>query len=335
MVSAPLPPAGNTTGVDMPKKYGRIARFVCPLSFLFPSMIKVNQAIEKADVLIEAMRWIRQHRGKITVIKIGGSLMEDEAAMTHLLLDTVFMESVGMQPVIVHGGGKAISDAMQSAGIEPRFVQGRRYTDSASLDIVKRVLGKEINEQLVRQLNLYEGQAEPLSVCADSNVLFGNKLALTDEFGAEVDMGWVGTITRVDTAPIHKLCEQGIIPVIPSIALMNDGTGQALNVNADTVATAVAKELHAEKLIYVSEVNGLRTDPNDPDSMIDSLSAEQARQLLASGSIVGGMIPKIQACLETLERGVNKIHIINGRLRHALLLEIFTSMGVGTEIIGP
>jgi acetylglutamate kinase len=123
--------------------------------------------------------------------------------------------------------------------------------------------------------------------------------------------------------------------VIPSIALMNDGTGQALNVNADTVATAVAKELHAEKLIYVSEVNGLRTDPNDPDSMIDSLSAEQARQLLASGSIVGGMIPKIQACLETLERGVNKIHIINGRLRHALLLEIFTSMGVGTEIIGP
>jgi len=298
-------------------------------------MMKVDQAIEKADVLIEAMRWIRQHRGKITVIKIGGSLMEDEAAMVHLLLDTVFMESVGMQPVIVHGGGKAISDAMQSAGIEPRFVQGRRYTDSASLDIVKRVLGKTINEQLIRQLNLYEGQAEPLSVCADSNVLFGQKLALTDEFGAEVDMGWVGAVTRVDTAPIRKMCEQGIIPVIPSIALMEDGSGQALNVNADTAATAVAKELHAEKLVFVSEVNGLRTDPNDPNSMIDSLTAEQARQLLASGSIVGGMIPKIQACLETLERGVNKIHIINGRLRHALLLEIFTSMGVGTEITGP
>src|SRR5215469_10920066 len=120
-------------------------------------MTKVRQAIEKADVLIEAMKWIRQHRSKITVIKIGGSLMEDNAAMTHLLLDTVFMESVGMQPVIVHGGGKAISDAMQSAGIEPRFVQGRRYTDSASLDIVKRVLGKEINEQVVRQINMFEG----------------------------------------------------------------------------------------------------------------------------------------------------------------------------------
>jgi acetylglutamate kinase len=294
----------------------------------------VHKAMEKADVLIEAMKWIRQHRGKITVIKIGGSLMEDEAAMTHLLLDTVFMESVGMKPVIVHGGGKAISDAMQAAGIEPRFVQGRRYTDSASLDIVKRVLGKEISEQLVQQIDLFEGQAKPLGVCFNSNVLFGEKLALTDETGKEVDMGWVGTITRVNTVPIRKLCERGIIPVIPSVALMDDGSEQALNVNADTAATAVAKELSAEKLIYVSEVNGLRTDPDDPKSMIDSITAEQARQMLASGSIVGGMIPKIQACLETLERGVQKIHIINGRLRHALLLEIFTSMGVGTEITG-
>ena len=298
-------------------------------------MTKMHQAMEKADVLIEAMKWIRQHRGKITVIKIGGSLMEDELAMTHLLLDTVFMESVGMQPVIVHGGGKAISDAMQSAGIEPRFIQGRRYTDSASLDIVQRVLGKEINEQLVQQIKEFEGQAKSLSVCFDSNVLFGEKLALTDEHGTAIDMGWVGTITRVDTDPIRKLCEQGIVPVIPSIALMDDGTKQALNINADTVATAVAKELYAEKLVYVSEVNGLRTNPNDPDSMIDSITAEQARLMLASKSIVGGMIPKIQACLETLERGVKKIHIINGRLRHALLLEIFTSMGIGTEITNP
>jgi len=295
----------------------------------------MNKAMEKADVLIEAMKWIRQHRGKMTVIKIGGSLMEDKAAMTHLLLDTIFMESVGMKPVIVHGGGKAISDAMQNAGIEPRFVQGRRYTDSASLDIVKRVLGKEINEQIVQNINMFEGQAESLSVCFDSNVLFGEKLVLTDESGAEVDMGWVGTITRVNTDPIRKLYEQGIVPVIPSVALMDDGTGQALNINADTAATAVAKELHAEKLVYVSEVNGLRTDPDDPNSMIDSITAEQARQMLASGTIVGGMIPKMQACLETLERGVNKIHIINGKLRHALLLEIFTSMGIGTEITSP
>ena len=290
--------------------------------------------MEKADILIEAMKWIRQHRGKITVIKIGGSLMEDKAAMTHLLLDTVFMESVGMQPVIVHGGGKAISDAMLSAGIEPRFVQGRRYTDSASLEIVKRVLAQEITEALIQQISLFDGCAKPLSVCFDSNVLFGKKLMLFDEHDTAVDMGWVGTVTRVNTSPIRQLCEQRIIPVIPSIALMDDGSEQALNVNADTAATAVAKELHAEKLVYVSEVNGLRTDPDDPDSMIDSITAEQARQMLASGCIVGGMIPKIQACLETLERGVQKIHIINGRLRHALLLEIFTSLGVGTEITG-
>ena len=296
----------------------------------------MHQAMEKADVLIEAMKWIRQHRGKITVIKIGGSLMEDEAAMTHLLLDTVFMESVGMLPVIVHGGGKAISEAMQHAGIEPKFVQGRRYTDSQSLEIVKRVLGKEINEHIIEQLAMYEGQAKSLSVCFDTNVLFGEKLALSDEHGTAIDMGWVGSVTRVDADAIRKLCAQEIIPVIPSVALMDDGSGQALNVNADTAATAVAKELQAEKLVFVSEVNGLRTDPNNPDSMIDSLTAEQARQLLSSsGSIVGGMIPKIQACLETLERGVNKIHIINGRLRHALLLEIFTSMGVGTEIVNP
>ena len=295
----------------------------------------MKQAIEKADVLIEAMKWIRQHRGTMTVIKIGGSLMEDEAAMMHLLLDTVFMESVGMQPVIVHGGGKAINEAMQNAGIEPRFVQGRRYTDSASLEIVQRVLGKEISDAVVQKIDLYEGWAEPLSVCFNSNVLYGKKLELEDEHGNPVDMGWVGTITRVDTAPIRRLCERNIIPVIPSVALMDDGSGQALNVNADTAATAVAKELQAEKLVYVSDVNGLRTDPNDPDSMIDSITAEQARQLLVSGSINGGMIPKIQACLDTLERGVKKIHIINGHLRHALLLEIFTSMGIGTEITSP
>ena len=292
----------------------------------------MNNAIQKADVLIEAMKWIREHRGKITVIKMGGSLMEDEVAMTHLLLDAVFMETVGMKPVIVHGGGSAISQAMAEAGLEPMFVQGRRYTDQASLEIVKRVLAEEINGRLVRQIRDLGGLAESLSVCFGSNVLYGEKLLLEDEKKMRIDMGFVGTITRVDTEPVRELCDRWIIPVIPSVALMDDGSDQGLNVNADTAATAVARELQAAKLVYVSEVNGLRTDPNDPNSMVDSLTAEKAREMLASGCIVGGMIPKIQACLETLERGVNKIHIINGRLRHALLLEIFTSMGVGTEI---
>jgi acetylglutamate kinase len=292
----------------------------------------MNAAMGKADVLIEAMKWIRQHRGKKTVIKIGGSLMEDETAMTHLLLDIVFMESVGMKPVLVHGGGAAISEAMTAAGIKPKFVQGRRYTDEPSLEIVKRVLGKEINRNLVERINNSGGQAKSLSFYLGTNVLFGEKLLLNDENNQTIDMGFVGKVTSVSVDMIEMMCNNCVIPVIPSIALMDDGTGQALNINADTAATAIANALHAEKLVYVSEVNGVRTDPNDPNSMIDSITAERAREMLASGCIVGGMIPKIQACLETLERGVNKIHIINGRLRHALLLEIFTSLGVGTEI---
>ena len=296
------------------------------------SPLSIDTAMHKADVLIEAMRWIRQHRGKITVIKMGGSLMEEEASITHLLLDAVFMETVGMRPVIVHGGGAAISAAMSKAGIEPRFVQGRRYTDEASLEIVKQVLGNEICSSLVQQVADLGGHAKGLSVSLGTNVLHGEKLFLENEKGDKIDMGFVGQVNRVDTRTILDLCNDGIIPIIPSIATMDDDSNQALNVNADTAATAVAKALQAEKLVFVSEVNGLRTDPEDPNSMIDSINAEKARELLASGAIVGGMIPKIQACLETLERGVKKIHIINGRLRHSLLLEIFTSMGVGTEI---
>ena len=294
--------------------------------------ILTEQAMHKADVLIEAMRWIRQHRGKITVIKMGGSLMEDHAAIDHLLLDAVFMETVGMRPVIVHGGGAAISAAMNRAGILPRFVQGRRYTDQPSLEIVQEVLGKEISNALVQKIGEFDGQAKALSVTLGTNVLYGDKLLLADENGVPIDMGWVGDITRVETRVILDLCNEGIIPVIPSIALSNGDASQALNVNADTAATAVAKALQAEKLVFVSEVNGLRTNPDDPHSMIESITAEQARTMLASGVIVGGMIPKIQACLESLDRGVKKIHIINGRLRHSLLLEIFTSMGIGTEI---
>ncbi|MDR3108545.1 MAG: acetylglutamate kinase [Planctomycetaceae bacterium] len=287
---------------------------------------------KKADVLIEAMKWIREHRGKVTVIKLGGSVMEDTAAMLHLLLDVVFMETVDMQPVIVHGGGNAISLAMKEAGIEPRFVQGRRYTDKASLEIVKRVLGEEICEDLANRIEQLGGIGHPLTPLDRQSILVGRKLAMNDEKGNPIDLGYVGEVTNVLTRPIIRCCERGVIPIIPSIAVMEDCPGQCLNVNADTAATAVAKALKAEKLIYVSEVNGVRTDPNDPSSMLESITAGKAREMLASGMIVGGMIPKIQACLETLERGVEKIHIINGRLRHSLLLEVFTSSGVGTEI---
>jgi acetylglutamate kinase len=259
--------------------------------------------------------------------------MEDEIAMMHLFTDLVFMESVGIKPVVVHGGGAAISQAMKDAGIEPRFVQGRRYTDDATLAVVREELAHKISRSLVDSIKFYSGSAVALSDCFDTNVLYGRKTAQFDADGAEIDLGWVGEVTRVDVDKIREYCDRGIIPVIPSYTIVDDGGRNGLNVNADVAATEVAKQLGADKLVFVSEVNGVRTDPNDPASMINSLTAEEAKKLLASGAIIGGMIPKIQSCLKTLERGVKKIHIINGRIRHALLLEIFTSQGVGTEIV--
>lgn len=290
----------------------------------------MQSAVEKADVLIEALHWIRQFRGKITVIKLGGSVMEEPNATTHLLLDVVFMESVGMRPVIVHGGGAAISRAMAAAGLKPRFVQGRRYTDQAAVEIVERVLAFETNEGIAAQINRLDGQATPLNF-RTQNVLFGELLRLRDDRGQPVDLGFVGDVTRVDCDTIHRLCDQGIVPVIPSMCLAEDG--QKLNVNADSAATAVARSLGAEKLVFLSDVNGVRRDKNDPESLIHSLTASEARELIRSGVIDAGMIPKVQACLETLEHGVRKIHIIDGCLRHSLLLEVYTSKGVGTEIV--
>ncbi len=289
-----------------------------------------EEAIQKADVLIEALTWIRRFRGKITVIKLGGSVMDDEHAMTHLLLDVVFMETVGMRPVVVHGGGAAINRAMADAGIRPRFVQGRRYTDDATLKIVERVLAGEVNERLTDRINELGGRAQSLNF-KTNNVLRGRKIEMLDEIGWPVDLGHVGEVTGVDAKAIELLCQAGVVPVIPSMCTAENG--QELNVNADTAATAVAKALKAEKLVYLSDVNGVRRDKDDPNSLMHSLTAEEAHHMIESGMIDSGMIPKVQACLETLEHGVHKVHIIDGRLRHSLLLEVYTSKGVGTEIV--
>lgn len=294
----------------------------------------VQEAIEKADLLIEAMGWIRQFRDKITVIKLGGSVMEDEEALRHLLVDIVFMETVGMRPIVVHGGGAAISRAMAEAKIEPRFIQGRRYTDDATLKIVERVLAGEINEMIAARIEEYGGRAMPLNFVGEknNNVLFGERLTLYGENGEPIDLGHVGRVTRVDRDTIENLCYAGQVPVIPSMCETEPG-GERLNVNADTAATAVAQALGAEKLVFLSDVNGVRRDKHDPDSLIHSLTAKEARRLIAERAIDAGMIPKVEACLETLEKGVHKVHIIDGRIRHSLLLEIYTNEGVGTEIV--
>jgi len=286
---------------------------------------RVNEAISKANTLIEAMGWIRRFRGKTTVIKLGGSLLDDEHALMHILLDVIFMETVGMKPVIVHGGGKAINRALAAAGIEPNFVRGRRVTDQPTLEVVERVLAGELNVFLTEEIERLGGRAMNLSF-QTTNVLFGEKHLSEDG----EDIGFVGEVTRVDRSVIEGLSYTDQVPVIPSMCEGDDG--QHYNVNADTAAMAVAQALGAEKLVFLSDVNGVRRDKNDPDTIIHSLSSEEARQLIRDGVIDAGMIPKVEACLETLGRGVRKIHIIDGRLRHSLLLEIFTTSGVGTEI---
>ncbi len=296
-----------------------------------PASTRAQQrAIQKADTLIEALGWIRTFRDTTTVIKLGGSVLEHPDALRHLLLDIVFMTTLGMRVIVVHGGGKAISRAMDEAGIEPRFVQGRRYTDEATLDIVEKVLATELNHELVARLEEYGGRAMSLNFLS-TNVLFGERLTLEGPDGKSLDLGHVGEVTRVDRLTIDNLAYAGQVPVIPSMAIGADG--HRLNVNADTAATAVAAAIGADKLVVLSDIPGVLRDVNDPESLIHSLSAGEARRLIADGTIAAGMIPKIEGCLDTLARGVGKIHIIDGRLRHSLLLEIYTTSGVGTEIV--
>lgn len=289
-----------------------------------------TQAVQKADVLIEAMGWIRRFRGKTTVIKLGGSLMANPDAMRHTLLDIIFMETVGMRPVVVHGGGPSINKAMEAAAIEPVWVKGRRVTDAKTLDIVEQTLGYELNTFLTEEVERLGGRAMNLNF-RTTNVLFGDKLLLEEPGSAPIDLGYVGQVTRVDRQTIESLTYTGQIPFIPSMCI--DPNGQKYNVNADTAAMAVAESLGAEKLIFISDVNGVRRDKDDPKSVIHSMTAAEAKALIEQGVISGGMIPKVEACLSTLNRGVGKVHIIDGQLRHSLLLEIYTTAGVGTEIL--
>lgn len=289
----------------------------------------VEEAIRKADVLIEALGYIREFRHKIIVVKLGGSVLEHEDTLQATLQDLVFMETVGLRPILVHGGGKAISQAMDRAGLEPHFIQGRRYTDEATLEIVADVLSNEINADIVRRLEKLGGWAMGLHHNT-TNCLYGEKLELTED-GQVIDLGLVGKVTSIDKNRLLKLCNAGIIPVIPSLAM--DRSGGLLNINADTAASAVAELLKAEKLIFVSDMPGILADAKDEQSLLRSLTSEDCYRLIGDGTIRGGMIPKVEACIESLRRGVGKTHMVDGRVRHSLLLEIYTESGVGTEIV--
>jgi acetylglutamate kinase len=289
----------------------------------------MDAAITKADVLIEALSYIRKFRDKLTVIKLGGSAMEDPEALSATLHDVVFMETVGMRPVLVHGGGKPIDRAMAAAGLKPRKVRGRRYTDEETLAIVVRVLLTEINASIERSIRALGGRAVGPHL-GSLHYLFGDKLTLPDAEGEPIDLGRVGRVTRVDVDLIRDFCAAGVVPVIPSLAI--DADGGWLNVNADTAAAGVAAQLQAEKLVLLTDTPGILMDRKDQNSLITGLDAAGCRDLIAKGVIDEGMIPKVEACLESLRGGVKKTHIIDGRLRHSLLLEIFTHRGVGTAI---
>jgi len=295
-----------------------------------------EEAIRKADVLIAALGYMRKFHGRFTVIKVGGSVMEDTESLRALLVDVVFMQTVGMRPVVVHGGGKAITRAMEKSGLTPRWVQGRRYTDEATLDIVARVLTEEISADIERHINKFGGRASSLNH-RTHQCLYGRKLSLTGEGGEPIDLGRVGAVTEVDVPPIENLCLAGVVPIIPSLAEDEDEEDEEklLNVNADTAAAAVAQALRADKLVFLTDTPGILRDRKDPESLITGLTPDECRDLIQRGVIESGMIPKVEACLSSLEAGVRKTHIIDGRLSHSLLLEIFTESGVGTEIVDP
>ncbi|MCA9018882.1 MAG: acetylglutamate kinase [Planctomycetaceae bacterium] len=290
----------------------------------------MEDAVRKAAVLIEALSWIRRFRGRYVVIKLGGSALEEEAAVKSFLTDVIFMRTVGMHPILVHGGGKTISQAMNSAGIEPRFVNGRRFTDEQTLEIATDVLANQISASLVKEIESKGAKAEALHF-GTRNCLRGEQLTLQAEDGSAVDLGHVGCVTDVDQDLLAEVCQSDAIPVIPSVAL--DATGQKLNVNADTAAAALARILKAEKLVFLSDVPGIFLDRHDPETLVSHLETQRCRALIADGTIDAGMVPKVDAALEALASGVGKVHIVDARLPHSILLEIYSDKGIGTEIV--
>jgi acetylglutamate kinase len=289
----------------------------------------MREVIEKADVLIEALPYIQRFRGAIIVVKFGGSAMEDPAHARGILADLAFMECVGMRPVVVHGGGKAISRGMKEKGIQSRFVRGLRVTCEESIKVVERVINEEINPGIVAALE--ELGAGARGVRGETVFKVARKTERDKATGEVLDWGFVGEPRDVDTASIRRLVEQDLIPVITPLGLGEDG--RVHNINADTAAAAAAKALGARKLVFLSDVPGLLRDPADPGSLIATLKVKEVEWLVAKGVIDGGMLPKVHSGVEAVHAGVRKVHMIDGRMPHSLLLEIFTDKGVGTEIV--
>jgi len=282
----------------------------------------------RAQVLLEALPYLQSFRGKTFVIKYGGSAMEQPELVAQVLKDIVFLELVGINPVIVHGGGKAITERMKEKGLRATFVAGQRVTDQPSIQIVDEVLNTVINPEVVSGINALGGRAVQV---AGQTVFKAHKSPPIIYEGQSVDLGFVGEVEGCSVEHVSALVAVEKVPVVSPLG--RDLHGQVYNVNADIAAAELAIALKAEKIIYLSDVNGVLRDYKDASTRIPTVSVQDAQALKDSGVISGGMIPKVDSCVKSLQRGVGKIHLIDGRIPHALLLELFTDGGIGTEIV--
>jgi acetylglutamate kinase len=283
----------------------------------------------RAESLIEALPYIQRFRGQTFVVKYGGAAMEEDQIVDRFLRDIVFLEAVGINPVLVHGGGKVITARMREAGLKPQFINGLRVTDEKSISIVEETLDNDINPKIVETIVKFGGKAQGFS---GKSVFIARRLGpQRKENGEQVDIGFVGEAARIDIGNISSAIKDDVVPVISPIGADEDGL--VLNINADVAAAALASEIKAAKLIYVSDVPGIMRDPTSNDSLIPTVHSRQIEALIKHKVIDGGMIPKVQSAAEALRSGVEKIHMIGGNIHHCLLLEIFTNSGIGTEIV--
>ena len=281
------------------------------------------------DVLIDALPYIKKFHGKKILIKYGGHAMVDEEAKSSTARDTVLLKYVGMKPLIVHGGGPEISRSMDKLGKEPKFIKGLRVTDKETMEIIEMVLVGKISTEIVSELIKHDGDAISLSG-KDSSLIFAHKKPASKIDEEVVDLGLVGEIDCVNTDLLEMFLDHEYIPVISPVGIAMDGT--SLNLNADTAAGEVASAIDAEKLIILTDVPGVLRDPSDPDTLIPKITIDEIPGLIEDGIISGGMIPKIETCVNAIENGVKSCHIIDGRKKHSLLLEVFTTDGIGTMI---
>ena len=291
----------------------------------------MKELIGKADVLIEALPYIQKFRNSIMVVKFGGSAMEDPGLVESTMRDVVLLEAIGIRPIVVHGGGKAVSAELRKQDIPVRFVNGLRYTCEKTIKIVDDVLHTQVNAALVRLGNENGGKMIGLS---GKGILHAVRTKSVDPVTCErQDVGFVGEISAVNVAPIMEALEAGLTPVVTPLGVGIDG--QVYNINADIAACKIAEAIHARKLVFLSDVPGVLADCENPDSVIPTIRTDEIDGLVLRKVLSGGMLPKIKRCVEALNSGINKVHLIDGRINHTLLLEIFTDHGVGTQIVRP